>query len=463
MEIIFGITIAITFWLAYYAYQQIEKANLLKQNIQSRDAEIKTLNQSLQSRDAEIKTLNQDLQSRDTDVEAANENIQNRDEKIKTIESQLALIEREHAESKALFSTISNVAFDVVFLLDEELTIITQNKAADALFGDQNPIGERLADVIESPDLLHVVQHTLTEKESLEEQFVIDETIYRAKTQVMNYDGEHRFIGVAMQDITRLVHLNRARRDLVANISHELRTPITRIRLIIEGLFHEAEKPKRKASIESLKEIAVETDALLWLAQELLDLSMIESGQAIMRLVETPLTQVVDDAIERLISQAETKQLTIASHVPDLYEVLSDADQLRRVLGNLIHNAIKWSPKGGAITVTASENHDEITIAVFDEGPGVPDDMCERIFERFYQVDASRSGHEGTGLGLAICKHIIEAHGGKIWTEGNSQGKGGRFLFTVLNANPSSNADTDSVIKLTEGEEAEQVSDTLTS
>jgi two-component system, OmpR family, phosphate regulon sensor histidine kinase PhoR len=413
MEILLGIAIIITLGAAYYAHQQTEKAESLTQHIHNQDGEIKKLR------------------------------------------SQLTLIERENIESKAVFSTVSNVAFDVVFLMDEDLTIISQNKAADALFGDKNPIGEQLADVIESPDLLSVVQHTLTEKESLEEQFIIGETYYRAKTEVMNYNGDHRFIGVAMQDITRLVHLNRARRDLVANISHELRTPIMNIRLIIEGLFHEAEKPKRKASIESLKEIAVETDALLWLAQELLDLSMIESGQAIMKLVETPLTQVVDAAIERLISQAETKEMTIVSQVADGYEVLSDSDQLRRVLGNLIHNAIKWSPKKGKITITASENKDEITIAVFDDGPGVPDDMCERIFERFYQVDASRSGHEGTGLGLAICKHIVEAHGGKIWTEGNSQGKGGRFLFTVLNANPN--------VEHTDAEQFENVHDILTS
>jgi len=432
MEILLGIAVIVAIGLIYYAYIQTKK--------------IKELNETLRNRDAEIITLHQ--------------NLQNRDDELRIQRSQLTLIERENTESKALFSTISNVAFDVVFLLDEDLTIITQNKAADILFGDHNPIGEKLADVVESDELLHVVKQTLTEKESLEEQFIIGDTYYRSKTQLMSYDGDHRFIGVAMQDITRLVHLNRARRDLVANISHELRTPITRIRLIIEGLFHEAEKPKRKASIESLKEIAVETDALLWLAQELLDLSMIESGQAIMRLVKTPLIQVVDGAIERLIPQAETKQLTIASQVSDRYDVLSDSDQLRRVLGNLIHNAIKWSPKNGTITITASENHDEITVAVYDEGPGVPDDMCERIFERFYQVDASRSGHEGTGLGLAICKHIIEAHGGKIWTEGNSQGKGGRFLFTVLNANPSTEVESLDVI---DNDESEQVSDTLTS
>jgi two-component system, OmpR family, phosphate regulon sensor histidine kinase PhoR len=418
MDALLGITIIASIGFAYYGYHQTDKAKAQSQEIQKQD-----------------------------DV-------------IKKLRAQLSMIERESAESKALFSTISNVAFDLVFLLDEDCIIIMQNKATELLFGDKNPIGEKLGDVIESSDLLNVVQHALNEQGSLEEQFVIDETYYRAKIQVMNYDGDNRFIGVAMQDITRLVHLNRARRDLVANISHELRTPITRIRLIIESLFHDAEKPKRKASIESLKEIAVETDTLLWLAQELLDLSMIESGQAIMRLIETPLKQVVDGAIERLIPQAETKQLTIVSHVLEEYDVLCDMDQLRRVLGNLIHNAIKWSPKNESITVTAtaSENDDEVTISVFDNGPGVPDDMCERIFERFYQVDASRSGHEGTGLGLAICKHIVEAHGGKIWAEGNSEGKGGHFLFTVLNADTDSDTPQSSDIDV-----LDQVSDTLTS
>ena len=237
-----------------------------------------------------------------------------------------------------------------------------------------------------------------------------------------------------MQDVTNLVNLNRARRDLVANISHELRTPITRIRLIIEGLFFDADKPKRKASIQSLKEIAMETDALLWLAQELLDLSMIESGQAIMRLVPTSLKQVADDMIERFEPQAELKGIKIVSHVPEKFEVLCDADQIKRVLGNLIHNAIKWSPADEAITITASEQVDEVTVSVFDNGPGVPEDLRERIFERFYQADVSRSGDEGTGLGLAICKHIVEAHGGRIWAEGNSMGKGGQFTFTILKA-----------------------------
>ncbi len=381
--------------------------------------------------------------------------LRSRDQVIRKLRAQLHTIEGQNVESTALYSTVSNVTFDLVLLLDEELTVIAYNQSAERFFGNKNPVGESLGDLIDSPDLLNLVQLALLEKESLEEQFLIDKAFYRARTHVINYTGDCRFIGIAMQDITDLVNLNRARRDLVANISHELRTPITRIRLIIEGLFLEADKPKRKASIQSLKEIAMETDALLWLAQELLDLSMIESGQAIMRLVKTPLKQMVDDAIERLDSQAEMKGLTIVSQVPPKYDVLCDIDQLKRVLANLIHNAIKWSPKNESIVITASDQGDEIIVSVFDNGPGVPDDLRERIFERFYQADVSRSGDDGTGLGLAICKHIIEAHGGRIWAEGNTQGKGGRFLFTVLKA------DTDFQQETLAAEDAEPLEESL--
>lgn len=360
--------------------------------------------------------------------------IESRDEAIGELKAQVETLERDKMASQTLASTACDVAFDTIVLLDEDLRVVLANRAAERLLGRGSPIGKRLTDLVDSPELYNLVQVALREEESVEEQFAIGGSNYRARFQVISLGRAGSCIGIGLQDITELVNLNRARRDLVANISHELRTPITRIRLIIEGLFLDADKPKRKASIQSLKEIAMETDALLWLAQELLDLSMIESGEAILRLVKTPLKQVVDDAIERLESQATMKDLNIVSHVPRKFDVLCDADQLKRVLGNLIHNAIKWSPQGETITITASEQDDEITVSIFDNGPGVPDDLRSRVFERFYQADVSRSGDEGAGLGLAICKHIIEAHGGRIWAEGNSQGKGGHFLFTLLRA-----------------------------
>jgi two-component system phosphate regulon sensor histidine kinase PhoR len=154
-------------------------------------------------------------------------------------------------------------------------------------------------------------------------------------------------------------------------------------------------------------------------------------------MVDVPLEDVVNEAIERIEDQLAAKDQKVVIHVPKNLTALCDQDQIRRVLINLIHNAIKWSPPGGKITVSADSHGDEITVQVLDEGPGVPDDHVERIFERFYQVDSSRSGSEGTGLGLAICKHIVEAHGGRIWAVGKSQAGGGLFVFTLANANES--------------------------
>ncbi|RMG88985.1 MAG: sensor histidine kinase, partial [Chloroflexi bacterium] len=211
--------------------------------------------------------------------------------------------------------------------------------------------------------------------------------------------------------------------------------PIARIRLIIDSLFHESEKPKRKDSISSLRAIANETESLQWLVQEMLDLSMIESGQATIRLVDVPLDELVDGALERLEDQCAAKDIKIKSDLPDNLHVLCDRDLARRVIINLVHNAIKWSPKGEKIVIKAEKQADEVIISVLDNGPGISEDQVDRIFERFYQVDASRSGHEGTGLGLAICRHIVEAHGGRIWAESNKEGGGGRFRFTLLAAN----------------------------
>ena len=362
---------------------------------------------------------------------AAQATLQSRGASISHLRAQLERAQAQQAERAALSSSLSSVSFDTVIALDEQLRVTDCAESAGVFCEDTDCVGMPLRHLIASPDLLNLVQLALREDEYLEDHFQVEARHYRARAQALRH-GQRRFVCLAIQDITELVSLNRSRRDLVANISHELRTPITRIRLIIDSLFLDADRPKRKASIQSLKEIAMETDALLWLAQELLDLSMIESGQQILRMVRTPLKQVVDDACQRLESQADMKSLSIVSQIPIENEVLCDADQLRRALGNLIHNAIKWSPPFDAITITAAESHDEITVSVLDNGPGVSDAIRERIFERFYQADASRSSDVGTGLGLAICKHIIEAHGGRIWAEGNSQGKGGRFSFTLL-------------------------------
>lgn len=339
--------------------------------------------------------------------------------------------EKDWSYKLALALTLANSAYDALMVLNADFEIIAINNAAEDLFGRQRPIGERLIDVTQSPELESVVLSALEYKEeTFEEQIIINKRHYRVRAQVIQRDG-NRFIGLALQDVSDLVRLNRARRDMVANISHELRKPVANIRIIIDSLFHEDEKPKRKRSISTLQAIARETDSLLWVIQEMMDLSMIESGQSIVRMVELDLRPLVEDAVDRMEDQSSLKDIKIVHDVPKKLRVWGDWDLVRRVIVNLLHNAIKWSPKGSKVTISTSATEDEVTIQVVDEGPGVPDDQVERIFERFYQVNSSRSGGEGTGLGLAICKHIVEAHGGQIWAEGQGQTKGGKFVFTL--------------------------------
>lgn len=389
-----------------------------------------------------------DLNQRQTMVNELESAIRARDAAIKELQSSLSAVNNAAANPRQppsselvrdltaradLITHLADTTEDTLLILDKDLRILNQNAAARERF-PKLTTGVLLSEITESPSLISLVENTLEYgDEEIEEQLMMGDETLLVRARCIKY-GERDLIALALQNITQLVKLNRARRDMVANISHELRHPIANIRLIIDGLFHDQDKPKRKESITSIKQIAHETDLLLWLVQSMADLSMIESGQAIVRMVEVNLAELVEMSMDRFISQAERKKLAVARNIPTRLNVLCDRDLVLRVITNLVHNAIKWTPDAGSITITAATAGEEVVISVLDSGPGVPSDQVERIFERFYQVDPSRSGREGTGLGLAICKHIVEAHGGRIWAEGNDLGAGGRFRFTLLNA-----------------------------
>lgn len=404
----------------------------LKQKLSEREVATDVIRQSLAENEQITLLLRQNIADQEAVLAAEREAATRRDEQMQQLRRQLQAADDNAAERLALALSLANAAYDALMVVDTDLRIIAINDAAEAVFDVRRPIGQTLDETTSNPELTAMVGDALAYGEEVfEDQLAIDRRSYRIRVRMMQRAGR-TFIGIALQDVSELVRLNRARRDMVANISHELRTPIANIRLIIEGLFHEQERPKRKQSTTALRTIARETDSLLWLLQELLDLSMIESGQAILRMVDMELAQIVTEAILRLEDQAENKNLTVISEVLETCSVLADQDQVRRVLVNLIHNAIKWSPADKAIRILAEQADDEVIVSVLDEGPGVPDEQTERIFERFYQVDPSRSAGDGTGLGLAICRHIVEAHGGRIWAEGNGGGlRGGTFRFTL--------------------------------
>ena len=395
---------------------------------------ITSLEEKIDGKERTIANLNAQVLLKEQSAARALGELSKRDRRIEALQAKIEASEAEITYRRALILTLANTAYDALMVVDRESKVIAANTAAESLFDCDCLAGAPLSSLNETPELTMMVDDALTnEEESFEAQMMIGQRTYKVRSQVMKRDG-HYFIALALQDITQLVRLNRARRDMVANISHELRTPIANIRSIIDSLFHEQDKPKRKESIHSLREIAQETDNLLWLVQEMMDLSMIESGQAIVRMVDNQLSEVIDETVERLADRADQKSINLVRHIPEKMHVLCDRDLIQRVLVNLVHNALKWSPDDEAITISASGDEEEVTISILDNGPGVPPAAVDRIFERFYQVDASRSGGEGTGLGLAICRHIIEAHGGRIWAEPNTSGAGGRFLFTLLSA-----------------------------
>jgi two-component system, OmpR family, phosphate regulon sensor histidine kinase PhoR len=179
-----------------------------------------------------------------------------------------------------------------------------------------------------------------------------------------------------------------------------------------------------------VERIDTEVDALVQMVDELLELSRIESGQVPVQLAPVSVPDLVLPAVGRLAEQAQRAGLELRSEVPEgLPRVLADAERIQQVLSNLIHNGIKFTPAGGTVTVSAGANGDEVTLAVRDTGVGIAPDILPRIFERFYRADRSRTG-KGTGLGLAIAKHLVQAHGGRIWAE-SREGRGSVFYFTL--------------------------------
>ena len=319
---------------------------------------------------------------------------------------------------------------EALFILDERGIVRAANRAARGMC-QSSLIGAPLRTVLPAPELAALVVDLVRLRESeMSEQILIAGRPYRARLRTLS--GRRARIGLSLQDISELVRLNRARRDLVANISHELRTPISSIRIIIESLFHEKERPRRRDSIASLRAIQREADSLQHLAEELLLLSMMETGQVYLRMQPVRIQDLIREVCEREEERRELADVTFRHRVQSDLSVLADRDQLRRVLLNLLHNALKWTPAGGEIAFSAEENGEEITVTIQDSGPGVPADQTTRIFERFYQLDDARSRGEGIGLGLAICRHIVEAHGGRIWAEPGPEAGGGLIAFTLL-------------------------------
>jgi signal transduction histidine kinase len=213
----------------------------------------------------------------------------------------------------------------------------------------------------------------------------------------------------------QLADVDRQRRDLVANVSHELRTPIGALQALLENLADGVEPPDPA----TLRVALAQTERLGRLVAQLLDLSRMESGALPLHPVEFPVRPLLEQALrERELAEASAVRLKISVQPGDL-AAQGDPERVHQVVANLLDNAIRHSPPDGRVWLSAHADRDVTTIAVTDEGPGIPPHEAERVFERFYRTDGARSARAGgTGLGLAIARWIVDAHGGAIRTEG---------------------------------------------
>lgn len=254
---------------------------------------------------------------------------------------------------------------------------------------------------------------------------------------------------VLIRDVTQINQLERARRDMIVSISHELRTPLAALKILSDTI---ASQPPPEVAQRMAMRISDEVDALTRLVEDLHDLSQIEAGRIALQYAQYDTVALIQQAIERSAPQATAHHITLHASYPDnLPAVMVDRGRMAQVFLNLLHNAVKFTPDGGAIRIDARVVHlpedrsslinlpaehptgEWVLLCIADNGVGIATEHQQRIFERFYKVDQARTRGSGTGLGLAIVRHLVEGHGGRVWLS-STVGNGTSFYFTIPTA-----------------------------
>ncbi len=235
------------------------------------------------------------------------------------------------------------------------------------------------------------------------------------------------------QMAARLENTEERRRQLIGDVAHELRTPLTAIKGYLEGLID----GMIPVEAETLQLIYQEADRMQRLVNDLQELSRVEAGAYQLRIGSHGIHQLVEHVSTRMKRQFEEKGVLLETQVPaDLPPVRVDEQRIEQVLTNLVGNALQYTPAGGKVLITARPAQNEIQISIQDTGVGIPAEHLPFVFDRFYRVDKSRSrAGGGSGIGLTIARHLVEAHGGRIWARSAGPGQGSTFSFTLPIAN----------------------------
>lgn len=335
------------------------------------------------------------------------------------------------SDKKLFNSTLKNMN-DGIFIVNENEIVTLINPSACSIFGiDRNEvIGHTLAEALRNYRINELYDLCASTKQ--QEMISFETAPKKAFIQCIATPLDPELAGSIMflvQDLTRLRQLEIVRRDFVSNVSHELRTPLASLKLIAETL-QEGALNDPPAAKKFLERMDGEVDNLSQLVEELLELSRIESGKVPLDRQWIGPVELLKKARDRMLLQAERAGLRLFVNGDELLpKIFIDPTRLEQVLVNLIHNAIKFTNPGGEVEISVEKSNTDIVFHVKDTGIGIPPKDLERIFERFYKTDRSRT-ERGTGLGLSISRHLVEAHKGRIWAE-SQPGKGSTFSFSI--------------------------------
>ncbi len=338
-------------------------------------------------------------------------------------------------DAKAQQQVLFNSMLEGLLLLDRNRRIYLANRAFKNLFGIKTELrGKTIMEALRVHELAEIVERVEGEGQMFDYELKLPDLSERwlqvNAAAVSNSAGEREGTILVFHDLTRLKQLERTREEFVANVSHELRTPLSLIKGYVETLLDGARNNPEVAE-RFLKIIEHNAQRLDLLIQDLLSISALEAGRVKFNLQTIELRPVVEKVLGDLKPPADNKNIKLVSQLPVL-TATADAYRLEQALTNLVDNAIKYGRTQGTVTVGGGKTGDgKIEVFVQDDGPGIPPESLDRVFERFYRVDKARSREQGgTGLGLSIVKHIVQNHGGKVWVK-SELGKGSTFFFTL--------------------------------
>jgi two-component system, OmpR family, phosphate regulon sensor histidine kinase PhoR len=351
------------------------------------------------------------------------------------LDEQIRTVTDQSNEREAMLSSM----VEGVLAVDTDEHVITVNRAAAALLGVQadQAHGRSIQEVVRNTELQRLIAQSLAEHRQVEGEMTLRSNGHDRHVQVScavlrGADGGSIGAVAVLNDVSRLKALEGMRRDFVANVSHEIKTPVTSIKGFAETLLDGAKDEPAEAD-RFLRIIVGQSDRLNSIVEDLLSLSSVEQAAdgGGVELQEGSLSDVVQVAVEVCDAKARAKGITIELDAPESVFAIINPPLLEQAVVNLVDNAIKYSPEGSTINVRLTVEEREATIEVSDHGSGIGREHLPHLFERFYRVDKARSRTlGGTGLGLAIVKHIAEAHGGNVSVE-STLGAGSVFRLRL--------------------------------